>query len=167
MKKSPHRFFLCMCSCCSCSFSPCRRLHVLKAGSNWIELVCGRVLVRLASHSSHLQPFSKCSGAFSCRLLCGWLHSSRTQLKGQELQNGCTPSIAFATLHHSKDNFCLSPIRYLSLFAITLYSFLFLSSFPYPSLPNPLLFKLQKCNLAFKGKTANTLWKHNRVFLMQ
>lgn len=41
MKKSPHRFFLFMCSCCCCSFSPRRRLHMLKPGSNWIELVCG------------------------------------------------------------------------------------------------------------------------------
>lgn len=61
MKKSPHRFLLFMCSCCSCSFSPCRRLHVLEPGSNWIELVCGRVPIRLASRSPHLQSFSRSS----------------------------------------------------------------------------------------------------------
>lgn len=163
MKKSPHRFFLFMCSCCSCSFSPCRRLHMLKAGSKWIELVCGRVAIRLASQRPHLKLFSRCSRA-GYRLLCAWLHSQRTsQHKGHQLQNGRTLPIAFAPLHHSKDNFCLLPIMYLSPSAIALstlnpllFSFPLVYS-PYPSLSNPLMSKLLKCNLAFKGKTANTL----------
>lgn len=147
MKKSPHRFFLFMRSCCSCSFSPCRRLHVRKAGSNWIELVCGKVPIRLASQSPHLQSFSTCSGNHRVgRLLGAWPHSRRTpQHKGHELQNGRTLPIAFAPRRHSKYNFCLLPIMYLSCSAAALctlcpilFSFPLLSS-PYPSLSNPLL----------------------------
>lgn len=142
-----------MCSCCSCSFSPCRRLHVLKAGSNWTELVCGMVPVRLASHGPHPQPFSKCNGAFSYRLLCACLHSSRTpHRKGHEVQNGCTLSTAFATLQRQ---FLL--ITYYVPHPLCYYFLLF--SFHIPLfLIHYCTFKLPKCNLAFKGKTASTLW---------
>lgn len=63
MKKSPHWFFffLFMCCCCSRSFSTRRRLHTLQPGSNWIELVCGGVPVRLATQSPHLRSFSRWS----------------------------------------------------------------------------------------------------------
>ena len=142
MKKSPHRFLLFMCSCCSCSFSPCRRLHVLKAGSNWIESVCGKVPIRFSKPTPWVflhvkrRPQS-CEPAFT-RVV--WPHSQRTpQHKGHEIQNGRTLPIALAPRHFSKDGLSLLPIMNLSPSATALYSSPTVFSFsPYSSLSSPL-----------------------------
>lgn len=144
MKKSPHRFLLFMCSRCSCSFSPCRRLHVLKAGSNWIESVCGKVPIRFSKPTPwvflHVKQRPQSWEPAFTRVV--WPHSQRTpRHKGHEIQNGRThcPSL----LHHgasAKTVQACCPLCTCPPSSTALYSSPAVFSFsPYPSLFSPLL----------------------------
>lgn len=117
MKKSPHRFSLFMCSCCSGSFSPRRRLHVLEPGSNWIELACGRVPIRLASQSPHLQCF--------CRA-CSYRPATFTENATAQRPQSSKWTHAAPSPTSSKDNFYLVPPSCYC----TLHSILFLALSP-------------------------------------
>lgn len=155
MKKSPHRFLLFMCSRCSCSFSPCRRLHVLKAGSNWIESVCGKVPIRFSKPTPwvflHVKQRPQSREPAFTRVV--WPHSQRTpRHKGHEIQNGRThcPSL----LHHGASAktvqaccpLCTCPPPLLQYILRLLY---FLSLLVRLFSVHYCMFMLPKCNLAF------------------
>lgn len=138
MKKSPHRSSLFMRSCCSCSFSPCRRLHILQAGSKWIELVCGKVPIRWASQHAHLQSSSQsATDDWTSRLdATAWL--THCKLCDHDDQNGLT--LPFLTSHSSREDPCVLPLLEppLSAFALcafrpNLFSYPLLSS-SYPTI---------------------------------
>lgn len=164
MKKSPHRFFLFMCSYCSCSFSPRRRLHVLKAGSKWIELVCGGVPVRLAPQNPHLQTFSRCS-----RDARADNQQAAAQLHDYITDNSTAQSPVASQRTFNAHHFCTSLPQQRKALFLGRYIYpwpvqpplftpsIFLSRLPLFAALYPIhycMFILQKCNLAFKGKTA-------------
>lgn len=145
MKKSPYWFFLFIRSCCSCSFSPCWRLHVLRAGSNWIEFVCGGVPVRLAPQNPHTSRLSKCNRD---RRADTEAAAQRTKATSFKMDEHC---------HHN--SFCSFHIMHLSSQSL---------SSSYISFPSPRPPSLQtiiaclcseKYNLAFKGKKQPTHYK--------
>lgn len=161
MKKSPHRSSLFMRSCCSCSFSPCRRLHILQAGSKWIELVCGKVPIRWASQCAHLQsPSQSATDNWTRRLdATAWL--THCKLCDHDYQNGLT--LPFLTSHSSREDPCVLPLLESPLSAFALCAFspqsIFLPSFVLFLSHHSLLLLFLKCPCSeyLRGKPANTL----------